>query len=53
VQEVLSGNMERDEHIFKLIQVCCDMYKETASLELRNIYKLAASTVLNYPFSFN
>jgi len=52
VQEVLSGSMEKDEHIFKLIQVCCDMHKETADPALRNIYILAASAALNHPLSF-
>lgn len=52
VQEVLSGSIEKDEHIFKLIQVCCDMHQETADSALRNIYTLAASTALNHPLSF-
>jgi len=52
VQEVMSGSMERDEHMFKLIQVCSDMYRETADPALRNIYSWAASTALHYPLSF-
>jgi len=52
VQEVLSRSMQKDEHTFKLIQVCSDMYKETADPRLRNMYTWAASTALNHPLSF-
>jgi len=52
VQQVMSGDMEKDEHMFKLIQVCSDMYKETADPALRNVYSWAASIALNYPLSF-
>jgi len=52
VQEVMNGSMEKDEHIFKLIQVCSDMYQETSDPALRNIYSWAASTALNNPLSF-
>ena len=52
VQEVLSGSMKMDEHVFKLIQVCNDMSQDTADPALRNIYTWAACTAVNYPLSF-
>ena len=51
VQEVLARST-MDEHTFKLIQVCSDMYKETTDPALRNIYTWAACTALNHPLSF-
>lgn len=51
VQEVLTRST-MDEHTFKLIQVCSDMYKETTDPALRNIYTWAACTALNHPLSF-
>jgi len=52
VHTVLSGNTEMDEHVFKLIQVCTDMYNVTEDPTLRSIYTWAASTTLNHPLSF-
>jgi len=52
VQDVLSGSVMMDEHVFKLIQVCNDMYKDTADPALRNMYTRAACTSLSYPLSF-
>lgn len=52
VHEVLSGNTEMDEHVFKLIQVCTDMYNVSDDPDLRNIYTWAASNTLNHPLSF-
>ena len=52
VHQVMSGSMQKDEHMFKLIQVCSDMYAETVDPALRNIYSWAASTALSHPLSF-
>jgi len=52
VQQVLCGSMKSDEHVIKLIQVCNDMFEDTADPALRNIYTLAACTVISYPLSF-
>ena len=52
VQEVLSGGVIMDEHVFKLVQVCTDMYENSADPALRNLYTLAATTAVSYIFSF-
>ncbi len=55
-QEVLrsptKGGDDRDEHVFKLLQVCIETSKENTDPEMDSIYEIAADKVLNNPFYF-
>jgi len=47
VRDALS--VDRDEHIFKLVQVCRDMDDGNTDAELTRLYMTAASVALDYP----
>ncbi len=52
-QRVLKNIARKDEHAYKLLQVCTEMAHKNTDPEMENIYRLAIHQVTTYPYMFN